>query len=122
MKTTCGHNCHLLRTGCECSPCKFKNQTDTTMNYEIQRLKEIIIEKDKTIEGYEKALESSVNTNKNIVKQYVIDNLPKQAIESAIMFLDVEIMKARKRNKQVLKDLKKMLQYESTERTVAPKN
>ncbi len=122
MKTTCGHNCHLLRTGLECSPCKFKPQTDTTMNYEIQRLKEIIIEKDKTIEGYQKALESSVNTNQNIVKQYVIDNRPKQAIETAIMFIDLEIIKARQRNKQVLKDLKKMLQYESTERTIAAKN
>ncbi len=35
MKTmcenTCGHNCHLLRSGVECSPCKFKTQNDNTM-------------------------------------------------------------------------------------------
>lgn len=122
MKTTCGHNCHLLRTGCECSPCKYKPQTDKTMNLEVQRLKEIIIEKDKTIESVRKTLESSQRLNETLVSTYEKDNRPKQAIETAIKFIDAEIFKARQRNKQVLKDLKKLLQYESNERTVATKN
>lgn len=43
-KKTCGHNCHLLRSGVECSPCKFKetqnNQNDTkneSRNTKIER-------------------------------------------------------------------------------------
>lgn len=41
MKKTCGHNCHLLRTGVECSPCKFKTQNDTTMKVIFKRTSEI---------------------------------------------------------------------------------
>lgn len=37
---TCGHNCHLLRSGVECSPCIFKPQKDTkneSRNTKIER-------------------------------------------------------------------------------------
>lgn len=46
MSETCGHNCHLLRTGCECSPCKYKPQNTISMDnndikifqYEVRKL------------------------------------------------------------------------------------
>lgn len=82
------------------------------MNPEIQRLKEIIIEKDKAIESIRKTLESSQRLNETLVSTYEKDNRPKQAIATAVKFLDAEIFKARQRNKQVLKDIRKMLQYE----------
>lgn len=82
------------------------------MNPEIQRLKEIIIEKDKAIEHVRKTLESSQRLNETLVSTYEKDNRPKQAIQTAVKFLDAEIFKARQRNKQVLKDIRKMLQYE----------
>ncbi|MER0442278.1 hypothetical protein [Emticicia sp. W12TSBA100-4] len=116
MKTTCGHNCHLLRTGCECSPCKYKPQTDTTMNYEIQRLKEIIEDKNEEIEELKwKNERLSIQLNQ-------ISDEPMKRINEAIPFIDAEILRCHSRNKQFFKDLKKILQNESTKRTVATKN
>lgn len=114
---TCGHNCHLLRSGVECSPCKFKNhKTDNKMNTDreiIAHLKEIIRIKDERINDLSKA-------NGYLTEQIErINEKPLLAVKKARLLLNKKILKARQQHKQELREIKAILDYESTERTIA---
>lgn len=93
-KKTCGHNCHLLRSGVECSPCKFKEtQNDTTMdNYIIikelqnknQNLSATVQKLDSDynslLQNYAKVLKE--NTELKRVKESVLNTLKEQKFSS----------------------------------------
>lgn len=111
MKTTCGHNCHLLRTGCECSPCKYKPQTDIIMNTD-----KIIIEELK-----ERITKLQLE-NMQLRSKKDADIRPKEAINKALPLLVGCAFSARGIMKDRIKELIRTLDYESTERTVATTN
>lgn len=99
MSETCGHNCHLLRTGLQCSPCRFKETQNTKkMNTEYTVIKELQIKSqnlsatveklesdyNSLLQNYAKVLKE--NTELKQVKERVLTTLKEQKFSSNRQF------------------------------------
>lgn len=72
----------------------------------IAHLKEIIKIKDERIEGLNKSIDILSKTME------LVDNKPVAAVKKAREYLKMIIPKTRQKNKEVLKDIQKILEYE----------